>query len=389
MSRTNLFIGVLPFAVACGGPDEGLDLEPAEELGIGTSASPIEVGSNDVSNTSRDAVALVGGCTATLVAPNILVTAGHCNYDDPTYADGNWHDLPWDVPVSFGPDRDRPIFRTTAFQVSAPPLAAPPWPDDIVLLRLRASVPTNVARPRPMLLDRPAGLSTSTVIYQVGYGGVRDRRYMTGRNYRDWITKPTSLINGFEYTSDVRGPGIGDRDTNIEQGDSGGPMLFGGMDGPVMGVLSHWAPYGIATFGPGGSGRSDIRGWLRGKVPQLPDLSVTSVFARGCTGSGGEPTVGVTVRNTGTVAVPFVWLDVFPGVTSPPSVGVASAFFIGVSNFLPLETRTLSVPISRSYQNRTVGVGAVIDSFRAASESNESNNVRFTSSVTFPDCSFN
>ncbi len=39
-------------------------------------------------------------------------------------------------------------------------------------------------------------------------------------------------------------------------------MLLGSSNGFVMGELSHWEPYGIATFGPGGEGRPSVRNWL-------------------------------------------------------------------------------------------------------------------------------
>ena len=73
---------------------------------------------------------------------------------------------------------------------------------------------------------------------------------MTGSSYRDWVSHPDYLMNGFAYTATVTG--VGDYGTNIERGDSGGPMLIGTSTGYVIGDLSHWEPYGIATFGPGG-----------------------------------------------------------------------------------------------------------------------------------------
>ncbi len=389
MNSRGMLATTLTCLAACGGPEA----DDAFDEALETDAAEIAVGTNDVSNPTRDAVVLISGaagsCTATLVSPTVLVTAAHCGFSDPTYADGNWHRLPTAVTVQFGPDRTRPTATYVAREVSTPPLAGPPWPDDIALLRLTSAVPASIAVPRPMLVDRPADLSPwTTVIHQVGYGGGRNRRFMTGRSYRDWTTSSAILINGFEYTADVRGPGIGTRDTNVEGGDSGGPMLIGGVDGPVMGVLSFWQPYGIATFGPGGAGRSDVRGWLRRHVPQAVDLSVVSVFQRGCTGSGGVPVVGVTVRNTGSAAVASTRVDVLVGGASPPSVGSTSGYRLTLTNLLPRETRTVSVPVGRDVQLMTTGAGAVIDTLRAVVESSETNNVGFAT-LAFPDCSFN
>jgi hypothetical protein len=317
----------------------------------------------------------------------VILTAAHCGFDDPAFADGAWHPLPAAVNVFFGPDRDAPRHTAVATQVSAPTYVAEPWPEDIVLLRLRDPVPAAIATPRAMLVDRPAGLGSSSVIYQVGYGGGRDRRYMTGRGYSDWTGVPAQLMTGFVYTADSRGPGIGDRDTNIEGGDSGGPMLFGSLSGPVMGDLSHWNPYGIATFGPGGGGRPSIRNWLNGKVPQRPDFQITAVQRYGCTGSGGEPVVGITVRNNGTISA-RTRVDVFLGRASAPAIGTTSLINRTSDFIAPGGTTTMSFAVSRDYQRRTIRVDALADTLRAVTETNEDNN-RGNASVTFDDCTFN
>lgn len=385
MRRIALFTGCLT-VFACGGPDEGFDDHGLE---TDTSESAIAVGTNDISTPTRNAVVLVNGCTGTLVGPNLVLTAGICGFDNPSWATGNWHNLPSDVAVYFGPNRSAPIHVAYAYQVSTPPLAAPPWPDDIALLRLRTNVPSSVAVPRPVLVDRPAGLNTLTVIRQVGYGGGRNRRHMTGRNYRDWLTKPSLMVNAFEYTADANGPGIGDRGTNIEAGDAGGPMLLDGIEGPVMGELSHWAPYGIATFGPGGSGRSNVRGWLIGKLPQqLPDLSISAISGAGCTGPAGRPVISVTVRNNGTTRVPAFWLDVFPEVPSAPSVGQFSPIYRQITDLAPLESRVVFFSLGHEHENRTIGVGAVVDTTRTVAETNEANNTGWAS-LALPDCYWN
>lgn len=71
--------------------------------------------------------------------------------------------------------------------------------DDIALLRLTTSIPPSVAIPRPAYVDRPVTFGSASAIYQIGYGGGRDRRIMTGSAYRDCLDSD-HLMNAFGYT---------------------------------------------------------------------------------------------------------------------------------------------------------------------------------------------
>ncbi len=367
--------------------DEG-ELEAELENGeLAEADHAIEIGTNDASTAVRNAVVLIGGfCTGTLVAPDVVVTAGHCGFDDPAFADGNWHAMS-PVTIFFGPDRAASVATATANQVSAPPLhTLGSWPDDIVLLRLTAPVPATTAVPRPMFVDRPATLSAASTIFQVGYGGGRNRRFMTGSSYRDWLTVGLDyLMNGFAYTATFAGTGIGDRGTNIEGGDSGGPMLLGSSTSFVMGVLSHWEPYGIATFGPGGEGRPVLRTWLQGKVPQKPDFDVVSVSVAGCTGTAGQPVVSVRLRNAGS-RTSSAWVDVFHGRAAAPAIGELSTIFRSSGSVAPLATIDMSFPLPLPPGPRRIDV--LLDTTRSVAELDESNN-HGMATLTLPDCSFN
>jgi len=389
-------IGAL-LSFACGGEEPELaadtdaDWVPEAPEDTDDAAFRIEIGTNDTSSLTRNAVALVGGCTGTLVAPDLLITAAHCGYNNPAYFTGGWTTLPAPVYVGFGPLRASPIYTTTAVAVSGPPLhtSGPAWVDDIVLLRLAANVPSTIATPRGVILDHPAPLLPSALgverIYEVGYGGIRDRRVMAGGDYEDWLSDPGWTVNSFTYVPDVMGPGIGERGTNIEHGDSGGPMLLGSDTGLVMGVLTWWDPIGIATYGPGTGGRSPIRTWLMGKLPtQRPDFRVVSIQSGGCTGSGGDPVVAVTIRNAGAVMAQG-WVDVFTGLASAPPMGTYGSMF-RLSEVLPPEgTQTLSFAITDGFDTGYVDV--LLDTVRIVTESNENNNASFAW-VNLPDCSF-
>jgi len=135
---------------------------PAHAIVNGTDADPDSL-------AARSTVALVRGddtafCTATLVAPDLILTAGHCirrpdvgSFDPfrPASVSPDWqrpdryYPLGRDVTVHVGTTVADPVFATTTSQYAVPGLA------DMLLMRLGEPVPASAAVPVKILTRPP------------------------------------------------------------------------------------------------------------------------------------------------------------------------------------------------------------------------------------------
>jgi hypothetical protein len=165
-------------------------------------AVAITNGSNDVANTGSDAVVQVLGCTGTLIAPQIVITAAHCleqagqGVPPPPGASvhpvggfweepGRWYPLttvPGGIQVSFGVDTNNPVFQATATQYNRAGYA------DIIMYALTDPVPAEVAIPTRVMTAIPGGedpvpFFISKNFQMVGYGGGRRFRQIVGATY--------------------------------------------------------------------------------------------------------------------------------------------------------------------------------------------------------------
>ena len=180
-------------------------------------------------------------CTATLIAPNLLLTARHCvspgTGDDHVLCGDSVLDDPYPASAFFAtndaqPHRESPIFRAIAVRV--PGLGEDTCGYDLALIILKQSVPIDISTPAVPRIDRevqPGELYTA-----VGYGENEAGKSTGNRMQLDGLSiacEPGSCGEGVEST-EFRG------EKGICSGDSGGPALD--ADGKVVGVVSRGGP---------------------------------------------------------------------------------------------------------------------------------------------------
>jgi hypothetical protein len=150
------------------------------------------------------------GCSATLVADNVLLLAGHC-------FDGTRTDIrPWQFEVRHA-NGDRFRYDTSEDGLVFGRNAGV---DDVAVLRLVQHVPASVAQPIPMATSWPA---SGTRLELVGFG-CTSRQTSVGRGTKRHLF----ATYDFWWTA-------GQRTQASCGGDSGGALL---ANGSVLGVIS-------------------------------------------------------------------------------------------------------------------------------------------------------
>ncbi|MEP7050155.1 MAG: S1 family peptidase [Pseudomonadota bacterium] len=191
------------------------------------------------SHRGTEGVAL---CSASLIAPNLLLTARHCVADvtsEQVTCGKTTAGAPFAANTFFAANTASvdDVTRAKAFSVSA--ISVPTESDicgyDVALVTLSASVPASVAKPLVPRIDRAviAGEQYTAVGYgtdEPGDGGIAGlRRGRTGLRVN---CAPGHCSKGVELSEFVG-------DAGICSGDSGGPALD--ADGKVVGVVSRSA----------------------------------------------------------------------------------------------------------------------------------------------------
>lgn len=193
-----------------------------------------------------------GLCTATLIAPNLLLTARHCV--SPSSEDGyvrcgdSMLGEPFPPSAFFAtndPRADRSSLFFRAVDVRVPGEGVDTCGYDIALVTLSENVPSSVSTPAVPRIDRDVerGEKYTAVGYGVDENGHSNGSRMQLANLTI-ACEPGSCGEGVEST-EFRG------ETGICSGDSGGPALD--ADGKVVGVVSRGGPdcstpvYGTVT----------------------------------------------------------------------------------------------------------------------------------------------
>ncbi len=225
---------------ACAGPaDETYDLPRPEAPTLAPEVFE-EVRNGEVT-TDRPEVGRIGGCTATLVAPDVAITASHCvGYRTRTNL-GNYNTMR----ITNGNETRR--YTVNRYRSYSRNLGR----NDIALLGLAEAVPADFAQPAPIARETPAE-GTSLTVY--GYGCTRIGSSGDGRKRRATYQQ-------------------GDRAQHLCPGDSGGPV-FNDETGAVARINSGYQLdrgrtdiYGL-TPGLYDELAEQIRSWSDGEIPE-------------------------------------------------------------------------------------------------------------------------
>lgn len=226
-----------------------------ERVGSGTNA----IAGGDADLTHHNVFMLVahhedsgGLCTATLIAPNLLLTARHCVSpgagDDHVLCGESVLGEPYPASAFFAtnaaqPREDSQFFK--AAEVRVPVQGEDTCGYDVALIILDQNVPSSISIPAVPRIDRE--VVPGEPYTAVGYGVNEDGNSTGSRMQRDGLEiacQPGSCGSGVEST-EFRG------ETGICSGDSGGPALD--ADGKVVGIVSRGGPdcsipiYGTVT----------------------------------------------------------------------------------------------------------------------------------------------
>jgi hypothetical protein len=376
------------------GETEGED-EPDE-----AQTDRITNGFNAPSYFWNSVVRLANGCTGTLIGETYVLTAGHC-VPRPTIAGGvvpgTWYSFTAGVPgpsIQVGPTVGSPVLTRTVTQFNEAGF------DDILLLRLSATVPASFATASPPITDIPGGgvalpWLQSQSFDMAGFGLVDGGAPATQRQRADATVAEFPFVSfGTLQPNMLRA--VGDDCATVQPGDSGSPLLWFDyatnvlrMVGVAQGVEGCGGRY-VTTFGVGGvdgagNAKPNIGDWLETTIPV--DFVVDGNIDVGCTSSGGSPTVLVRVKNQGLTAASG-WVDLFLDLPAPPPIGTFSSMFKSSGTLAPGQSKLLTFVVPDSWETQSVWVDILLDTTQSHAEDKENNNHkdRF---VTFPDCSFN
>lgn len=291
-----------------------------------------------------DSVVSTPGCTGTLIASNVVISARHCGTD----AGGS---------INFGEDSNNPIFTATV-ESSILPDGGGTLLDggDVALLILTADVPEDVAVPMRFIdaTDDLVGQTSALIGYglngvgSTGHGGSSDDLRWGGENVIDVYGTPaqstganiisTDFDDGSSGANTVSGsdPTPLEFEATTAPGDSGGPILIDtGSEWAIAGVLSGGtsptSQYGDISWWTGTAiFREDIEA-VGGEFVAFGEIEVSfdgDVIEDGSTFDFGVTALGTTVTRTFTVTNldPANDLELFEPITVPDAWTVSQTF---------------------------------------------------------------
>lgn len=232
--RFRLFTWMTAIAMATSCTDEeGLGVEESELLGGASTSLRPEVGQFFHNLGTPPGVSSM--CTATLIAPRVILTAAHC-MESP---DGTAQPTPVSVPTgarfvftdAFGVRTTIPVDRVHSFgrdDAFVRPIPSVPMTHDVAIARLTFAVTPSQATPATIATREPTTNELSTWF---GFG-CTDRVFVgTGVGVKRVLT--------FGFNNSAVGC----------PGDSGGPQLFGGSPGSqIWGVATGYDFWGTDVF---------------------------------------------------------------------------------------------------------------------------------------------
>jgi Trypsin len=241
---------------------------------LGADESAIRGGTTDQSDPAVGALSILGldsYCTASLIAPHTVLTAGHCNFAG--------------MEVDFGTDASSPTQSIDVAAVKVHPMyTAEGKPYDFALMKL-ASDPVGLT---PIVLNGTP-ITTANVgqmVRHVGYG-VTDDTTGDGGGTKRTVSYPLNTVDPVLIYSGAQGEQTCD-------GDSGGPGFM------VVGDQTAERLVGVVSDGPNCDLSQD--GW-DDRVDAVEDWIVATVsawdapptFDNGSGGSGGSDGSGTGV----------------------------------------------------------------------------------------------
>ena len=206
-----------------------LSVAPPAVAQVGKTTQALVAATDDVDTPQANSTVRVGRCTGTLIAPQIVISAGHCGFYDGRFGwePDRWFALPGRWTVGFGPDASgfRETIPVTHVNLSGN--------RDLVLLALERAPRADVAVPRRPLLDPPADRLTNAFWRRqnytaAGWGGTDPGSHAGGLP----TVRQTAPASGAVLDCDVGWPGAvcvrsplsGGAQTRGE--DSGGPLYW-------------------------------------------------------------------------------------------------------------------------------------------------------------------